>query len=143
MGLFDKLFKVNESRLSSIKLSSEEAFIAIMFSAIKADERVTREEMQALGEAMSGAWMGWKYIPSNDLQGADYSSATKMAGEGETTKLLVGEGKIKFHETKWEETPLSYRVMQGLTKLPILEYKGAVLSSGPSRLLIHKQRPMK
>ena len=53
MGLFDKLFKVNESRLSSIKLSSEEAFIAIMFSAIKADERVTREEMQSLGYILS------------------------------------------------------------------------------------------
>jgi len=53
MGLFDTLFKVNQSRLSNIKLSSEEAFIAIMFSAIKADDRVTREEMQTLGYILS------------------------------------------------------------------------------------------
>jgi hypothetical protein len=103
----------------------------------------TQEEMQATGEAMSGAWMGWKFIPSNNLQGADVNNATMMAGDGQTTKLLVGKGKVTFHKVEWEDAPLSYRVMEGLTKLPILEYKGAVLSSGPSRLLIHKQYPMK
>jgi len=53
MGLFDKIFKVDESRLSNIKLTSEEAFIAIMFSAIEADQTVAREELQALGYILS------------------------------------------------------------------------------------------
>jgi tellurite resistance protein len=45
MGLFDKIFKVNDSRASELKLSSGEAFIAIIMSAVSADDDVTKDEI--------------------------------------------------------------------------------------------------
>lgn len=53
MGLFDKLFKVNEQKLSKLNLSSDEAFIAIIFSAIAVDEEINRDEMKLLGFILS------------------------------------------------------------------------------------------
>ncbi|MFX0200326.1 MAG: tellurite resistance TerB family protein [Candidatus Hodarchaeota archaeon] len=53
MGLFDKLFKVNDTRAATLRLTSEEAFIAIMFSAILADEEVSREELLQLSFILS------------------------------------------------------------------------------------------
>jgi len=48
MSFYDKYFKDNVIRFSVLKMSSEEAYIAILFCAVKADDMVTREEMQAL-----------------------------------------------------------------------------------------------
>jgi tellurite resistance protein len=48
MGVFDKIFKVNASRLQAIRLSSDEAFLAIVFSAIMADNEINRDEMNHL-----------------------------------------------------------------------------------------------
>lgn len=104
----------------------------------------TPEEMQAMAERNKGSiWMGWKFIPSCDLRGADVSNATALPSWADPKKILVGKGKITFHEVTWEEAPLSSRVVNKLKELPILEYKGAIVTRGPSELLIHKQRPMK
>ncbi len=45
MGLFDKLFKVNENRTSEIRMTSGEAFMAIVMSAVSADDEVTNDEV--------------------------------------------------------------------------------------------------
>jgi hypothetical protein len=103
----------------------------------------SEEEMKTLADQPHGIWMGWKYIPSCDLRGADLSNATALPSSGETKELLVGNGKITFHDVTWEEAPLSFRVVNTLKKLPVVEYKTAVLTRGPSQLLIHKQHPMK
>jgi len=47
MGLLDKLFKVNQTRARDLKLTSEEAFLGIVLSAMAADEEFTREEAHA------------------------------------------------------------------------------------------------
>ena len=48
MGVFDKIFKVNADRLQHIRLSGDEAFLAIVFSAIMADDEINRDEMNHL-----------------------------------------------------------------------------------------------
>ena len=75
--------------------------------------------------------------------GADVSNATAMDSGMEIKELLVGKGKVKFNAVTWEEAPLSYLAMNGLTTFPILEYKGAIMTRGSSQLNIHKQRVLK
>ena len=48
MGLFDNIFKVNQDRVTELKLSSNEAFFGIVFSAMLADEEITKSELDNL-----------------------------------------------------------------------------------------------
>ncbi len=48
MGLYDKYFKDNVIRFEIIKMTSEEAYVAIMFCALKANEMVAREGLHSL-----------------------------------------------------------------------------------------------
>jgi len=100
-------------------------------------------EMKALSERPGGIWMGWKFIPSPDLRGADVSYPTALPSRGETKEILLGKGKIEFRDVMWEESPLSSRVIKALKKLPIVEYRGATVTRGWNELLIHKQRSMR
>ncbi|MFQ6126585.1 MAG: tellurite resistance TerB family protein [Candidatus Heimdallarchaeota archaeon] len=53
MGIFDKPFKVNDTRVAVLRLTSEEAFIAIIFSAMLADEEIRPEELHQLNFILS------------------------------------------------------------------------------------------
>jgi hypothetical protein len=107
-------------------------------------KKLSEEEMRALSEGNTGGiWMGWKYIPSCDLRGADVSNATALPSGGEPREIFVGKGTLTFHEVTWEEAPLSFRAVNTLRKLPVVEYRDAVMTRGSSDLLIHKQHPMK
>ncbi len=103
----------------------------------------TDEELKAMAERSKGkVTMGWKYIPSCDLSGADVSTATALPAKSDIKEILVGQGKIVFHETEWEKAPLSSRVVNTLKKLPVLQYQGAIVTRGSNDLLIYQQHPM-
>ncbi len=103
----------------------------------------TDEELKAMTDQNKGKiWMGWKYIPSCDLRGADVSNATALPAKSDIKEVLVGQGKITFHETAWENAPLSYRVINTLKKLPVVQYQGAVMTRGSNDLLIYQQHAM-
>lgn len=90
-------------------------------------------------QASAGTWMGWKYIPSCDLQGADISTATALPAKATFREAWMGQGTVRFHEVKWENAPLSFRVIRALKELPVVDYQGALLTRLSQDLLIHKQ----
>ena len=90
-------------------------------------------------KSQDGAWMGWKYIPSCDLKTADVSSATILPAKTEITEAWIGTGIVIFHEVEWKKSPLSARAVKALSRLPVLEYMGAIITRGSQDLLIHQQ----
>lgn len=105
--------------------------------------RLGEEERRTLASQVEEQlWMGWKYIPSCDLRGADVSFATALPARGEIREAWVGQGRVVFHETSWERAPLSFRVVNALARLPVVESLGGVLTRGWQDLLISEQRPL-
>ena len=45
MGIFDKVFKIDNTKASDLKLSNGESFLAIMLSAVASDQIVAKDEM--------------------------------------------------------------------------------------------------
>lgn len=85
-------------------------------------------------------WMGWKFVPSCDLRGADASFATALPARNEIAAAWTGQGRVAFQETTWERAPVSFRVVNALAKLPVLESLGGVITLGWQDLLIRQQR---
>jgi acetoacetate decarboxylase len=104
-------------------------------------EKLSDESLQALAaQAAAGTWMGWKYIPSCDLRGADVSTATALPTKATFHEAWMGRGELRFHDVTWEKAPLSFRIVTKLKNLPVVEYQGAVLARLTQDLLIHQQR---
>jgi hypothetical protein len=72
----------------------------------------------ALGEADT-AYL--EYAPPNAL-------ATGYGGL-QVTRRLTGKGSVKFHRTRWEDVPFQYPIINALADLPILELRGASVST--------------
>ena len=87
----------------------------------------TEKEIQDMEEAGKGkCWLGYKYFPAVDLNGADVSYATYLPTQNVTKKAWFATGEFEFKgNIQWEEAPLSYHVANVLSSLPILEYTGA------------------
>jgi len=106
-------------------------------------QKLSDEALQAMLAQVEGKiWMGWKYIPSCDLKGADVSTATALPAKADIKEAWIGQGEIVFHETAWEKAPMSYRVVNTLRELPIVEYQAGIMTRGSQDLLIHQQYPM-
>ena len=106
-------------------------------------QELSDEPLRAMVAQMEGQiWMGWKYVPSCDLKGADVSHATALPSDGEIKEAWMGQGNIIFHETAWEKAPMSYRIVNALRELPIVQYQGGIVTRGWQNLLIREQRPM-
>jgi acetoacetate decarboxylase len=91
-------------------------------------------------QAAAATWMSWKYVPSCDLRGADISTATALPAKAVFREAWMGQGQVNFHSVQWEHAPLSYRIINALKELPIVDYQGAVLTRLSQDLLIHQQR---
>ena len=101
------------------------------------------DAVKAMAAQIEGQiWMGWKYIPSCDLKGADYSCATALPAKAEMKEAWLGQGEIKFHDVAWESAPMSSRVINTLRKLPIVQYQAGLLTRGSQDLLIEQQYSM-
>ncbi len=66
MGIFNKLFKVNETRAKELKLTSEEAFLGIALSSVAADEIVSQEELNVVGFTIS-RMPAFRRMPPNQM----------------------------------------------------------------------------
>ena len=53
MGIFDRLFKVDSSKVKDLKLSREEAFLTIVLSAVACDEEFAPEEIGAMFHSLA------------------------------------------------------------------------------------------
>ena len=103
-------------------------------------QKASDDVVAALGaQIASDTWMGWKYIPSCDLAGADVSNATALPARVDLKEVWMGQGEVAFHEVAWEKAPMSSRIVNALRELPIVQYQGAVMTRASQDLLIRKQ----
>ena len=72
----------------------------------------------ALGEA-DAAYL--EYAPPNEL-------ATGYGGL-RVTRRMVGQGSYKFHRARWEDVPFQYPIINALADLPVLEERGASVTT--------------
>ena len=106
-------------------------------------EKLSDEAVQMMSEQMAaGIWMGWKYLPTCDLKGAEVSHATALPANTDIKEAWMGAGEIAFHEVEWEKAPMSSHVVNALRALPVVQYQGAVMTRGSQDLLIRKQYAM-
>jgi len=106
-------------------------------------QKLSDEAVGAMAEQIAaGTWMGWKYVPSCDLRGADVSNATALPAKMDLKEAWMGQGEVAFHEVAWENAPMSSRVVNTLRELPITQYQGAVMTRGSQDLLIREQYAM-
>jgi tellurite resistance protein len=52
MGVFDKLFKVNETKVKELNLTKEEAFVGIILSSVAVDEVINKEELMVVSQTI-------------------------------------------------------------------------------------------
>jgi hypothetical protein len=72
----------------------------------------------ALGEA-DAAYL--EYAPPNQL-------ATGYGGL-QVRRRMLGHGSFKFHRARWEDVPFQYPIINALAALPVLDLRGASVTS--------------
>jgi len=88
-------------------------------------------------------WLGWKYIPNITSNGADISNPTYLPVKRDVRQMWTAKGKVNFHETPWENAPLSSPIVNKLKQLPILKYLDAWVQEDSCDYLFRKQRVLK
>ena len=86
--------------------------------------------------ARQGNWMGWKYIPKTGEPGAEVSHATLFPTNSTFTSAWIGTGEVNWNRLTWEQNPTQFHIVNALEKLPILEYRSAVVLKGSSNLSV-------
>jgi len=105
--------------------------------------QLSDDEIKAMAAQIEGQiWMGWKYVPSCDLKGADVSRPTALPKRGETKEAWMGQGKVEFHEVAWEKAPMSSHIVNTLRELPVVQYQLGMIARGWQDLIIEQQRSM-
>ena len=70
--------------------------------------------------------LAWKYIPGpGGTVDADYP--VKMVGRPNVTAMWTGTSSIVFDHPTWEQCPISYRIVDALAALPVVERLPATL----------------
>jgi hypothetical protein len=92
----------------------------------------SQEEMAALATARRGeGLLHYKYIPKTGAWGTPdvaYATLTPMsASKQKPTSVKLGEGRIQFHPTRWEDMPTQYMIVNAFHALEIVEYRGAMI----------------
>jgi acetoacetate decarboxylase len=88
-------------------------------------------------------WLGWKYVPNVTSDGPDVSCATYLPVKRDVRKMWSAQGKVKFHETPWENAPLSGPIVNKLMQLPILKYMDAWVQEDSCDYLFREDRVLK
>jgi uncharacterized tellurite resistance protein B-like protein len=100
MGLFDNLFKVNQTRVTELKLSSNEAFFGIVFSAMLADDEISKSEMDNLLYLVT-RFKGFRGITANLLTNmmSRFDRIIKKEGVGTIIAAAKSSLDINLRET--------------------------------------------
>lgn len=87
---------------------------------------VSGEELERRNGGGDFVTLGWKYIPGpGGTVDADYP--VKMVSRGRVDAMWTGDGSAVFDQPTWEQCPVSARIMQTLTGLPVLESLSATV----------------
>jgi len=83
-----------------------------------------------------GNWMGWKYIPNPDGNGAEVSHATLFPTRSSYAAVWLAKGEVKWNRLTWEQNPTQFHIVNALERLPILEYRFAAVFKGSDNLVV-------
>lgn len=94
---------------------------------------VPDEELQRIRSVNRSVMVGWKYItgPGNACD-ADYP--TMLVAYPEVQSARRGVGRLSLDEPTWEQCPTSSRIINVLRKLPIVEMRPAMVTTGKVKL---------
>jgi Acetoacetate decarboxylase (ADC) len=85
----------------------------------------------------SGAFH-YKFVPRTGSLGEadaaylEYAPPNKLAtgyGGLQVTRRMLGSGSFKFHRARWEDVPFQYPIINALAALPVLEVRGASVTT--------------
>ena len=98
----------------------------------------TRQQIEQIWR--ESMWMAWKYIPRADWTGSELSYPTAIPTTPTVTEASVGECNHTFYRTKWRDTLYHSRIMAGLRRMKVKEYRMGVITRGPMNLLVSETR---
>ena len=100
MGLFDKLFKVNETRSKELNLTEEEAFLGVALSSVAADEVISQEELNVVAHTISRMPAFRRIHPNQLLQMLDkFLQIIKREGVGTIVEAAKNSLNPQLKET--------------------------------------------
>lgn len=92
-------------------------------------EPVDRQGCDELERAKREAtWMGYKYIPRLENDGADVSYATVYPSSGQCSKAWRGKGSIETCTATFEQAPTQHEFISLIADLPVKEIRSAMLT---------------
>jgi hypothetical protein len=105
---------------------------------------LSKDEINArIAGAGDRQWLGWKYIPNVTSDGADISHPTYLPTKRDVKRVWTCQGKVKYHETAWENAPFSGPIVNNLMKLPIIKYLEASVQEDSCDYLFRQERVLK
>ena len=85
---------------------------------------------EAAAPSNSAGLLHYKYIPRTGKWGeTDVAYAVLTPAAWPNKKVLkkwTGEGTLRFHESRWEDLPTTFHIVNGFAALEIKEFRGAI-----------------
>jgi len=104
-------------------------------------KELTKDQITArLAAGGNKQWLGWKYMPNVTSDGPHISCPTFLPTKRVVNRVWTAEGKLKYHETPWENAPLSGPIINNLMKMPIIKYLGAYVQQDTCDYLFREDR---
>lgn len=102
----------------------------------------TEKELEAGHRAQAGSTpMAWRYLPGVSGFGQTTSEPTAYPSEDHLTSVLVGEGRLEWHQLSWEQNPTQFHIVNALAALPIVEHRPALVTEGSTNLILPDRLP--
>lgn len=94
----------------------------------------TADELAAARQATSTAVsLGWKYIPGTGLE-PDANYPMRLVAHYDYHSISKGNGTVHFESPGPADAPYSSHILAVLSKLPVLRYEPATVTSGSMKL---------
>lgn len=85
--------------------------------------------------------MGYRFIPPVGGWGEGSGQATLFPSENKLEEVMIGEGSLDWNTLTWEQNPTQFHIVNALSKLPILEYRPAIMTRGSVNLAVADRLP--
>ena len=107
---------------------------------IERQRELEDEEIAAVNKDPKVNFFGWRYLPNLGKGGATLSHATLYPQEMVVRQVWTGEGSLRWTPLSYEQHPLQCRIIAALAGLPVVQYTGAKMLKGTSRLNVGDSR---
>lgn len=116
---------------STWEFSCSEYGTRLVTGIVKGMERVEGN----VGAEVSSSYLAWKYVPRLG-GGADVNYLATVDSRSWPTQFwqATDEAVVDFARPEYQLAPVSSRIMQGLGRLPVIEYRPATALKGPSEI---------